>query len=304
MTRFRKHLPPLGSLVPFEAAFRLGSFTRAADELAISQTSVSRRIRELEHDLGVPLFVRRRYDVEPTEDGVALAASVRGALTELREAAIGLRSRAAGDTELTIFSCMSLGNALVAPCVGEFQRRNPKLQLHVLSSLDPIETIGDDFDIGFQYGRWAADRFEVEPIADEVVFPVCAPELVPRLPAHVSAKELATMPLLHLVDNGRDWPDWRSFLAAFNTENPEPIEGPEFSSYQICLDVAEQAEGIALGWGHAVKERLSNGRLTRITDLEMRLPGFVNVYRRRNSHTKKVADQFVSLMCEKASERG
>ncbi len=80
MTKFSNRLPPVSSLVSFEAAFRLRSFTRAADELAMSQSSISRRVRELEHDLGVRLFDRRRYDVVPTEDGEIFGRTVQAAL--------------------------------------------------------------------------------------------------------------------------------------------------------------------------------------------------------------------------------
>ncbi|MGI9498892.1 MAG: LysR family transcriptional regulator, partial [Geminicoccaceae bacterium] len=104
MTGYVRRLPPLNALVVFEAAFRHRSFTRAADELALSQASVSRRVRELEQDLGVQLFERRRYDVEPTADGETLAMSVRQSLGELATAADRLRDRGAGIDTLTIFS--------------------------------------------------------------------------------------------------------------------------------------------------------------------------------------------------------
>ena len=296
MSDLARRLPPLSALVAFEAAFRLGSFTRAANELALSQASISRRVRELEADLGVSLFERRRYDVVPTAEGEALAATVRLALNELAGTAEKLRARGAGAESLTIFSDMSLGNALVAPCVGRFQRLNPQLRLRVLSSYEPIESLREEFDIGLQYGRWAEDRFSIEPIADDVVFPVCSPEVASSLPSPASPMDVAARPLLHLVDLGRKWPDWRSFLALFRLKEPRPIEGLVFNSYQICLDVAEQGEGIALGWGRSVRDRLAAGRLVRVPGLTMPLPDIVNVYRRKNAKTTATAELFVALL--------
>ena len=296
MTEFQRRLPPLSSLIPFEAAFRLRSFTRAADELALSQASISRRVRELETDLGLTLFERRRYDVEPTAAGETLAATVRVALNELAGTAQRLRAQAGGEVSLTIFSDMSLGNALVAPCVGEFQRLNPQLRLRILSSYEPIESVGEDFDIGLQYGRWAEDQFSIEPIADDVIFPVCSPEFAQGLPSPVTPVDIATCPLLHLADVGRKWPDWRSFLAFFRLKEPRPIEGLVFNSYQICLDVAEQGEGIALGWGRSVKDRLASGRLIRVPGLTMPLVDIVNLYRRKNANPNATAEQFVALL--------
>lgn len=294
-------LPPLATLVPFESALRLGSFTRAADELSLSQASISRRIRELERDLGVPLFKRQRYDVRPTEEGEILGVTVRSVLQDLAASAERLRLRGDGSEQLTIFSDMSLGNALVAPCVGEFQRLHPKLSLRVLSSYEPIELIREGFDIGLQYGRWAEDRFSIEAIADDVIFPVCSPRFAKDLPTPATPVDVAAQPLLHLADVGRKWPDWRSFLAHFRLKEPKPIEGLTFNSYQICLDVAEQGDGIALGWGRSVKDRLNAGRLVRIEGLTMPLTNIVNVYRSKGAKQSPVAEQFVTMLRSKIS---
>ena len=74
------------------------------------------------------------------------------------------------------------------------------------------------------------------------------------------------------------------------------MEGLVFNSYQICLDVAEQGEGIALGWGRSVRDRLAGGRLVRIAGLSMPLAGVVNVYRRKHANPNPTADQFVALL--------
>ena len=296
MTERLRHLPPLNTLVSFEAAHRLGSFTRAADELALSQASISRRVRELEQDLGISLFKRRRYDVEPTDAGNILAATVREALRDLATSAERLRAHADGRERLTIFSDMGLGNALVVPCLGAFQRAYPDLNLRVLSSYEPIEQAREDFDIGLQCGRWAEDQFHVEPVADEVIFPVCSPGFAEDLPEAVTALDIANQPLLHLADVGRNWPDWRNFLAFFRLKEPRPIEGLTFNSYQICLDVAEQGEGVALGWGRTVKDRLESGRLVRIAGLTMPIADAINVYRRKGAKPNPTAESFVAML--------
>ena len=291
-----RDLPPLNALVAFESAFRHQSFTRAADELALSQASVSRRIRELELDLGVRLFERRRYDVVPTSEGDALAATVRRSLGELASTADRLRDRGSGADRLTVFSDLSLAHALVAPIVGEFQRLHPKLKLRVLASYEPIESVREPFDIGLHYGRWGEDKFTIEPIADEAIFPVCAPQLAARLPSPAGPVEIAKQPLLHMADLGRKWPDWRSFLASFRVKEPQPIEGLVFSSYQVCLDVAEKGDGIALGWARSVKARLDAGQLVRIPGMTMPLVDCVNVHRPKDANPNPIAEQFLQLL--------
>ena len=280
----------------FEAAYRLRSFTRAAEELALSQASVSRRIRELEGDLCLPLFERRRYDVMPTMHADRLVATVRWSLNELAATTNRLRDNASASNRLVIFSDLSLGNALVAPIVGEFQRRHPELQLRVLSSSEPIESLGEEFDIGLQYGRWAQDKFSIESIADEIIFPVCSPSRAAQFSDVISPVDIAKQPLLHLSDPHRKWPDWRNFLALFRVKEPVPIEGLQFSSYHICLDVAEKGEGIALGWARTLGPRLDSGRLLRIPGMTMALPKSVNVHRPKSAESKPVIDEFLQLL--------
>ncbi|MGI9501312.1 MAG: LysR substrate-binding domain-containing protein [Geminicoccaceae bacterium] len=296
MTKYARRLPPLNALVAFEAAFRHRSFTRAADELALSQASVSRRVRELEQDLGVQLFERRRYDVEPTADGEMLAVSVRLSLSELAATADRLRDHGAGIEALTIFSDLSLAHALITPIVGEFQRQNPGLRLRMLATSEAIEMAREEFDFGLQYGRRAEHAFDIEPIADDVIFPVCAPELAALLPSSVDAVELAKQRLLYFEEAGRNWPDWRSFLAMFRVKVPPPIEGLIFSSQNVCLDVAEKGEGIALGWGRAVEQRLDAGRLVRLSEMTMPLVGCINVYRAKRAKPNPVADRFLDQL--------
>lgn len=296
MSDLNRCLPPLSALVAFEAAFRHGSFTRAADELALSQASVSRRVRELEQDLGVRLFERRRYDVAPTPEGETLAATVRPALGDLATAADRLRDRGKGIRNLTVFSDLTLANALVTPIVGEFQRLNPTLQLRVLATSEPIETVREDFDFGLQYGRRAEHAFDIEPIADDVIFPVCAPDFAAQLPDQCDAVELAKQRLLHFAEAGRKWPDWRNFLAMFRVKEPSPIEGLVFTSHNLCLDVAEKGEGIALGWARSVKPRLDAGRLVRLPGMTMPLSGGICVYRPKRGQHNPVADAFLDLL--------
>ncbi|MGH1477720.1 MAG: LysR substrate-binding domain-containing protein [Geminicoccales bacterium] len=296
MTEYSRRLPPLNALVAFEAAFRHRSFTRAADELALSQASVSRRVRELEQDLGVQLFERRRYDVEPTTDGETLAMSVRQSLGELATTADRLRDRGAGIDTLTIFSDLALANALVTPIVGDFQRQNPGLQLRVLATSEAIEMAREAFDFGLQYGRRAEHAFDIEPIADDVIFPVCAPELAAQLSASIDAVELAKQRLLHFAESGRNWTNWKTFLAMSGVKVPVPNEGLIFSSQNVCLDVAERGEGIALGWGRSVKQRLDTGRLVQVSKMTMPLAGCINVYRSKRAKPNPLADRFLDQM--------
>jgi len=296
MSNLSRRLPPLGTLVVFEAALRLSSFSRAADEVALSQASVSRQIRQLEDNLGVRLFIRQRHDVSATAEGELLGSAVRLTLRELLATAERLRSIGIDKKSLTIFSDISIANTLITPVISVFQQQYQDLQLRILSSYEPIQYVTEDFDIGFQVGRNAADQFDIDPIADDAVFPVCSPDFASRLPSSPTAMDLANLPLLHLEDLGYGWPDWRKFLALYRLKEPKPIEGLVFNSYQVCLDVAERGEGIALGWARSVKTKIDEGKLVRIPGMTMLLPESIFVYRRKLNSPNPIADQFIATL--------
>jgi len=291
-------LPPLATLVPFEAAYRLQNFTRAAEELHFSQATVSRRVAELEADLGITLFERQRYDVVPTRDAEVLASSVRLALGEISRATDLVR-RHTDASSMTIYSDLCLATGLVAPILGDFQRAYPELKIRVLSSYEPIETIKEDFDVGLQYWRSGPNPYDVEPIADDSVYPVCSPAFAARLTAKMSAADLADLPLLHVAYDNHDWTDWTRFLESFGADSPPRIDGMTFSSYQVCIDVAERGDGIALGWARSEQPRIDAGLLVALTDFTVPQPNAINAYLPKNRSAPPHVRAFISLLTKR-----
>lgn len=261
----------------------------------MSQASVSRRVRELENDLGVSLFERHRYDVSPSADAELLAAAVRLALKELSSTAGLVRQRATGTSSLTIFSDLSLSSTLVAPLISTLQRTYPDLKIRVLSSFEPIETTNEEFDIGLQYAQDNTSRHLVEAIADEAVFPVCSPSFAKNLTAPVSPADLATLPLLHVDYGNSSWATWATMFAAFGLEAPAGAH-LTFTSYLVCLDVAEQGEGVALGWERTVQPRLDAGSLVRLPHIVLPKAGVLNAYLPKRTATNPYTREFLDLL--------
>lgn len=244
----------------------------------MSQASVSRRIRELEADLGLSLFRRDRYDVTPTAEAEVLAASVRLSLTELATTVDRLRRRGTETSSLTILSSLSLASVIIAPVLGSLQRNHPELNVRVLSSCEPIETTKEHFDIALQYGPSELDTYSVEFITEEAVYPVCSPDFVARLPEPITPATMARLPLLDVDYDDPSWTTWQSFLASTGGGPPDLVNVMVFSSYALCLDVAEQGEGIALGWERSVWPRLDAGTLVRIPGITLPAAGTINAY--------------------------
>lgn len=296
MAEFGRLLPPLATLVAFEAAYRHRNFTRAAEELYQSQATVGRRVRELEADLGVCLFERHRYDVTPTPEAETFVASVLLSLGELSSSADRIRRQGSGIDSLTILISTSLASAAVAPILGGFQQQHPDLKIRVLSSCEPIESTQEQFDIALQYGSCDSERFEVEFIADEAVFPVCSPSLAAGLPTPATAADLASMPLLHVDYDDPRWATWSDLLAAPGSSSASPDRAMVFSSYQLCLDVAEQGDGVALGWERSVRPRIEAGTLIRIPGFALSQAGRINAYLTDHAATSTYGQELVALL--------
>lgn len=263
MADFDRSLPPLATLVAFEAAYRHRNFTGAAAELFQSQTTVSRRVRELETDLGVTLFERHRYDATPTRHADELVGSVRLALGELSTAAERIRNTTGSDT-LTVLSSLALTSAMVVPAVSRLQCEHPDIDVRIVSACEPVETTREQFDIAIQYGPSISKRFDVHPIDDETVFPVCSPTFAERLGNTVSSVDLAGLPLIDVTYDDPSWVTWPDYLAGHNHERARVSPHLTLTSYQSALDAAERGDGVALGWERSVKPRIDARTLVEI----------------------------------------
>jgi DNA-binding transcriptional LysR family regulator len=303
MSEFEHLLPPLATLVAFEAAFRHQNFTRAARELHQSQATVSRRIRELESDLGTSLFERHRHDVTPTADGELLATSVRMSLSELSSTADLIRQRALGNDSITILTSLSLATATVAPILGEFQQLHPDVNIRVLSSGDLVASTNENFDLALGYGPDESSSFTVEFIADDAVFPVCSPTLAARLPTPPTPADIAALPLLHVDYEDPGWTTWQDVLASSLVGDPHRVKAAVFTSYQICLDVAERDGGVALGWERSVRARLEAGTLVRIPNITIPHTGRINAYYPKRTAPNPHAQEFVDLLKRTLAEQ-
>lgn len=302
MPHLFQKLPSLSALVAFEAAYRHGSFTRAADELALSQASVSRRIRELEEDMGVSLFERRRYDVEPTDHGERLARTTRPALNEIAETATQIRAVHTQVQTVTVFSDICLGSSLVAPVVGEFQQQHPETELRILASYDSIATTTADFDFGIQYGEWAPHRFEITPLLSEPLFPVCSPEVAKKLGKKPKPDDLLEFSLIHLAEVGKNWSEWGQVFEELGFDYSDDSEKLVFNSYQVCLDVAEKGDGIALGWAKTVEDKIARGDLVAIESMRVDLGDMINLYCPRDKNISSEAQSFLDLMLARINQ--
>ncbi|MGN8159912.1 LysR substrate-binding domain-containing protein [Salinisphaera sp. RV14] len=275
MSRLRHTLPPLATLLPFEAAARLESFTRAAHELHLTQAAVSRQIRALEDDLGLALFTRGHRSVALTDAGAELARAIGHGLETIATTAERLRSRRESD-DIVLLAEMYVAMYWLIPRLPAFQATHPDIRLRVNASTQPLTHAEESFDLALQCStRPAGALTPLFSVPDEV-FPVCAPSVAEA--DSLTAADLRAHRILHCRDDPRDgWLSWADWLSAVGLHVTLP-EGVMFDSYPVVLQAAVMGQGVGLGWGRGLEHLLARGQLVRPMRASLTLPRGLSVY--------------------------
>lgn len=276
MSRLRKTLPPLTALLPFEAAARLESFSKAADELHITQAAVSRQIRTFEEDLGVKLFIRRNRAVFLTEAGREMAHVVSTALMSISVSAEGLRASHRSNRVVLLCQLCEAFYWLM-PRLSSFQAQHPEIEVHVLTSTRSIAQFQDHFDIALQTtGRSSGAHRPVFTAADEV-FPVCSPSYV-AAGTLLRLSELGQHRLLHYRSVPAEFMTWEDWMRAFGITLKGDLPGSLYDSYPLMLQAAVEGHGIALGWRRTAGKLVDEGALVQPCAESIPLPDAISVY--------------------------
>ncbi|SFI51670.1 LysR family transcriptional regulator [Albimonas pacifica] len=276
-------LPPLARLPAFEAAARHENFSRAAEELGLTQTAVTKQIAALEADLGRPLFERRNRAVFLTEAGRALARVVAPALADIAAETARLRGDPApGGLVLHCQLCEAF--YWLMPRLARFHERHPAIEVRVVGALAPLTQAPEPFDVAIQTtGRPAGSARLAFAAADEV-FPVAAPGLTPPVPPEA----LAGLTLLSHRALPQDWMDWPDWFAALGLPAPRPGRVRDFDSFPLVLQAAVAGQGVALGWRRTVEGLIAEGKLVRVCAESVHRPAEISVFRgtRRGGHAQ------------------
>jgi len=260
-----RRLPPLNALKAFEAAARSESFTRAAEELNVTQGAVSHQVKALEEILGVKLFNRERQRLVITEAGREYLAVVRDALDRI---AVGTERLVQRQTSgvLTVSTSPDFAAKWLVHRLGRFAEAQPDIDLRVSATIQQVDFAREDVDLAVRHGdgNWAG--LDAVRLCSEQLFPVCAPKLVSGRNRIAKAADLLKFPLLRL----EDWKNWsRWFDAAGVTATAVP--GPVLNRASMLIDAAVDGQGIALARTTLAAWDLINGRLVKPIDVSLRL---------------------------------
>jgi len=265
----RGDLPSLSSLLAVVAAGERGGFTAAAAALGITQSAVSREIRQIEERLGCALFRRSPRGVELTAEGKQFLEAAQVGLQAIGEAVARVRAQDA-PRQLTIGADFAFSAHWLVPRLPLFTALEPHVDVRVITAQHVERAIGDcDTAIIFGAGNWPG--IAAKRLNQESVFPVCAPGY-PTGPADGSPDWLAEANLLRLIDSadGSDWFDWPGYFGAAGVAVLERIRGQAYGNYPLVLQAAIAGQGIALSWSPSIDALIATGQLRRAHDFTAR----------------------------------
>lgn len=281
-------LPSLNGLRAFEAAARHLSFTRAAQELNVTQTAISHQISRLEAELGIRLFVRQARALTLTPEARDYLPGVRAAFQDLRRATERLL-RKDDDRVLTVSTLTSFAAKWLMPRLSQFQQDNPSIDVRVTTSTALVDFSRDTVDAAIRHGRghWAGLR--ADWLMAEDIFPVCSPSLLNGKRPLKRPEDLAHHTLLHTSDGFEE--DWRVWLTAAGLPTDiSQLPGLTFDLSFMTVQAAIDGMGVAIGRTAFVEADIAKGRL--IAPFQMSLPadaGFYLVAPEAKANSPKIA---------------
>ena len=259
-----RRLPQLNALKAFEAAARHESFTRAAEELCVTQGAVSHQVKALEAELGLKLFNRERQRLLITEAGRGYLAVVRDAFDRIADGTERLLQRQRGGA-LTVSTSPNFAAKWLVHRLGRFAEVHPAIDLRVSASPHHVDFAREDIDLAIRHGDGAAAGLHVTRLCVEEFFPVCNPKLVHGRNALRNAADLSRFTLLHVNDR-QGWSQWLSYAGAAGVD---PVRGPILNQASMAIDAAVDGQGVALARTALAAWDLIGGRLVRPFEIAM-----------------------------------
>jgi LysR family transcriptional regulator of beta-lactamase len=255
----------LNALRAFEASARHLSFTKAAEELCVTQAAISHQVKALEERIGAALFRRTPKGLVLTDEGMALAPT----LTDTFERMQRLLERFDGGRLREVLTVGVVGTFAVGwllPRLADFREQHPLIDLRLLTNNNKVDIVGESLDFAIRFGDGAWHGVESERIMDAPFAPLCSPATAARL--H-EPSDLAALPLLRSY-RPQDWPTWLEAAGVGEIS----ARGPLFDSSWVMVQAAMLDEGVALAPPKMFERTLAEGRLVQPFPLEVDLGAY------------------------------
>ena len=258
-----KRLPPLNSLKAFESSARHLSFTKAADELFVTQAAVSHQIKLLEDFLGITLFKRKNRALELTDLGKAYFLEITAILQKLADVTDKLMAQ--DNQPLTISVPQTFGIHWLVPRLSEFNQQHPDIEVRIKGVDQDEGLLSKEVDIAIYYGRGNWENLQVEHLAEENLLILASPKLLAENPIK-SKEDLRKHTLIHI--HTRD--NWQKMANSLQVNDLNIQHGPLFSHTFMALQAAIHGQGVVLANKILAQQEIENGHLQIALDTNLR----------------------------------
>lgn len=264
-------LPSINGLQAFEAAARHLSFARAADELGLTPTAISHRIRNLEAELGVVLFRRGHRAVTLTEEGARIARDLSESFDCLKMSVAKLRQ--CGAAHLTLLAPPSFASLWLLPRLPKFQERFPDIHLTLLPT-DVPDLERNDADAAITFGCASDQTLKTDCLFENRLVPVCSPNFARRHGALDAPEAISNALLLHVMDGSVQppLPGWQDWLRAASASQLGALDGVCFGACHLAIEAARLGHGLALGVSTLIADDIQSGALTAPFERSLPIP--------------------------------
>jgi LysR family transcriptional regulator, glycine cleavage system transcriptional activator len=254
----RRVLPSLNALRTFEAVARHNSFTRAAEELNVTQSAASRLVHSLEEYLEVSLFTRRSRRIQLTDQGLYYSRLVSRSLDLLEAGTVELMSSRAGKGTLSVGMLPTFGTRWLLPRLPSFQKLYPDVSVNVVSSDGELDFTHERIDIAIRFGHGQWSDALIDPLMSEEVQVVCSPVLLENGPPLTSPSQLGNY---RLIDHSTRPDSWEYWFRSIGSELPPINWGPRLEHFFMIIEAAKAGLGMALLPTFLIKQEMLNGEL-------------------------------------------
>lgn len=284
----RRLVPNIVNLQAFECAARHQNFSRAADELNLTQSAVSRQVAELEQQTGLTLFERVRQRVVLSVAGQRLLPEVKQLLVQSERLMIGAVAAGRMRSALKVATLPTFGAKWLVPRLDDFLKNHPDVAITIESRDRPFSFAEDNFDLAIHFGQpaWAGGICTF--LCSEAVIPVAGRAFIERFPVRIPT-DLGAASLLHLTTRPRLWSDWFEMQEA-------PVEnaynGLRFDQFSMIIAAAISGLGAALLPTYLIENEVRSGALVPLLDLSMSTDNAYFIVRPEAKQTDAVAASF------------
>ncbi|HEX9585780.1 MAG TPA: transcriptional regulator GcvA [Gammaproteobacteria bacterium] len=251
-----RRLPSLNALRAFEAGARHLSFTRAAEELSVTQTAISHQVRHLEDQLGVKLFERRTRELRLTPSGSMLYPAVAESLDGMAEAVARVRAVPVS-RPLTVSVTPTFGARWLAQRLGRFWREHPDVDLRLHHSVQLVDLRRDDVDLAIRFGRGQWPGLDAEKLMRAQATPLCSPKLLSGENALRTPADLRHHVLIH----EKDYQEWTEWLAAAGVNEIDSQRGPIIDDPNAIIRSTIEGDGVMIAIPEVLSPEIESGRL-------------------------------------------